>query len=1299
MSTIADLQVKIGADGSGLSKELDKSQQSISKAFNTHPIDTFSNSIEGVTGKLSNMVGGFTQIAALAAGGFGLTSMIDKAVQAGDAVYQLTSKYQMSTTEAVQMNRVLSLTGGSVDTAARAIMRLDKSFTGNSDESKKAQVTLAAYGVSLTDASGKILPLNQQLANLASGYKEAQKDGEGQAFIMNTLGVRGMELTKTLQNYNEAAETAAQVKGIGLNPQEMHQASQDMKQMKMQLGQLEIAAGAALAPMGTELLPEIMPYLRDSAEWIAKNKTAISQTVIEVAKLLAVYEAMKMARAGVNAVQTITGAVGNAWQSTAPKMEAPSLNKSQEQQINRSVRASEKAYDKMRRDAIKTAQQQNMSAEETAAFLSQKFTEIGIRSTEEANTIRTSMTEAFAQINAAAEESAVAVAVSMEGTTSAATSSATQKVAANIEKTASNDTVIASNAAVSESETLTGAAAEEAAGIKKVSDVEKIASNEAVIASNQAVGASAVVAGESTVTANIAAQGGISKTEAATEKLGAAHDVSGAKAIASGTKTASIMSRIPSMIEHVSTALLAMAGGWMGVAAAALYAAYCAYQYFHAKDKEIENETYVLDDGSKYIQRNGYFYKQSEDKNQAMIDDPTGSGVGASDSDLPETDQDKISQLNGKWFDNHKSDKDYVAQLNMDAAEQKAKEAEDRLSQAYSDAGLDDNGNKIKPEKASKDKTDKSNAADFVNFLVQQGYDRNFSLGYAGGLMLESGGNTEDINPQAVNPNSGAYGISQWLDREPLLQQFATNNYSSPSDLGTQEAFAVWELQNTERDNYQRVMSDAQASGDFSPANFAKLIDKYITRSEGTQDIRDQKAANAESLATNMGSQVDEKSIASKILEHQKQVDQAKKSLADLEASLQQNILSDTGTAYETGIGKVAVSVRKFQEEIDKLKKVDSTIDTGRAQVLLGQYKASEIEKVTQAWRERWSKLKVDLAKTNAEIYGDYKDLANAEYDTTIFAIDKERAARLKEVEQSKGDVQAAVAVNEWATAQYLAAAKKRDDAMRDSYNQQLQWAVNNNDANAVVDLVQNDPRRQETATWEAQKKALQEYVTLAKRSDLSLLSVTETAAESIAGGLDNIFSGLGTNITSVSKLVQSFGNLVISTLMKIVAQAAASRLTSSIFGSNLTSGATGNILSGLVTSWEGSSGSNNFSQESILDKAGISLPTFAFADGGVITAPTLSLIGEGKDAEGVFPLNNSTYSNLANHISQNMKTGKGTAPVININNNSDAQVSVESVKTNEDTGEQIYNFTVENILSNKNGDLTRLKQAMGAMR
>ena len=64
---------------------------------------------------------------------------------------------------------------------------------------ERARTMLDAVGVSLTDSAGKILPLNEQLKNLSEGYKKAADAGYGQEFIMNTLGVRGMALTKTLQ--------------------------------------------------------------------------------------------------------------------------------------------------------------------------------------------------------------------------------------------------------------------------------------------------------------------------------------------------------------------------------------------------------------------------------------------------------------------------------------------------------------------------------------------------------------------------------------------------------------------------------------------------------------------------------------------------------------------------------------------------------------------------------------------------------------------------------------------------------------------------------------------------------------------------------------------------------------------------------------------------------------------------------------------------------------------------------------------------------------------------------------------
>lgn len=74
-----------------------------------------------------------------------------------------------------------------------------------------------------------------------------------------------------------------------------------------------------------------------------------------------------------------------------------------------------------------------------------------------------------------------------------------------------------------------------------------------------------------------------------------------------------------------------------------------------------------------------------------------------------------------------------------------------------------------------------------VNFLINQGqFSPEKARGIASGLFAESG-----LNPEAVNPTSGAYGIAQWLgDRKKRL--FAL--YGQHPNLQQQLAFLVWEL-------------------------------------------------------------------------------------------------------------------------------------------------------------------------------------------------------------------------------------------------------------------------------------------------------------------------------------------------------------------------------------------------------------------------------------------------------------------------------------------------------------------------
>ena len=154
---------------------------------------------------------------------------------------------------------------------------------------------------------------------------------------------------------------------------------------------------------------------------------------------------------------------------------------------------------------------------------------------------------------------------------------------------------------------------------------------------------------------------------------------------------------------------------------------------------------------------------------------------------------------------------------------------------------------KAQPDEAQADNGDTpspSPAIHAMNRLVNElGIDPKAASGIVGGLMLESGGNTTDISPTAKNPKSGSYGIGQWLgSRQDDLMAFAEETGGDPNDLDTQISFLVHELKGSENGALQEIIK-AQ-----SPDEAGRLADKFYERSEGTDEIRNQKAANAQKI-------------------------------------------------------------------------------------------------------------------------------------------------------------------------------------------------------------------------------------------------------------------------------------------------------------------------------------------------------------------------------------------------------------------------------------------------------------------
>lgn len=98
---------------------------------------------------------------------------------------------------------------------------------------------------------------------------------------------------------------------------------------------------------------------------------------------------------------------------------------------------------------------------------------------------------------------------------------------------------------------------------------------------------------------------------------------------------------------------------------------------------------------------------------------------------------------------------------------------------------------------------------------IAYGYERLRSLGLSdqqaygvlGSIMQESG---PSVDPRAVNPVSGAFGVAQHLGvRQEALREFARRNRRDVEDYRTQWDFIAEELRTTERRAFDRVRASS----------------------------------------------------------------------------------------------------------------------------------------------------------------------------------------------------------------------------------------------------------------------------------------------------------------------------------------------------------------------------------------------------------------------------------------------------------------------------------------------------------
>ena len=145
--------------------------------------------------------------------------------------------------------------------------------------------------------------------------------------------------------------------------------------------------------------------------------------------------------------------------------------------------------------------------------------------------------------------------------------------------------------------------------------------------------------------------------------------------------------------------------------------------------------------------------------------------------------------------------------------------------------------------------------------LIDMGWSPQQAAGITGSLQQESG-----LNPAAVNPKSGAYGIGQWLSKDRIANfKSVMGKELVGSTLDEQLAFQQWELNNTEKrsgDMLKAAKTAADAAAIHSlqferPGdNEAHVENRQANANAILSALQTNNAASAATLPTQAGSAV-----------------------------------------------------------------------------------------------------------------------------------------------------------------------------------------------------------------------------------------------------------------------------------------------------------------------------------------------------------------------------------------------------------------------------------------------------------
>lgn len=541
-----------------------------------------------------------------------------------------------------------------------------------------------------------------------------------------------------------------------------------------------------------------------------------------------------------------------------------------------------------------------------------------------------------------------------------------------------------------------------------------------------------------------------------------AHIKNAVAAEASSVAAVSGAGKAKSAVKTLGSAVLSLAGGWLGVAVAIGYATYQLADYIQQQgriqsynpntiirknadgtySKQIEMGPFGLIKGWKLLspgemEEHNYWTQWNEKNQKNAVGKPwlpwstdNINDIGKDVGNIADTIQGLSTKFN----------------TTDDEEEKKKKEKEKKLSQSD-----------IKSQLLSE-------AGAYAPLIEIAAQDAGIAPEILAALVKKE----STFNPNAVSPSGQHFGLGQ-ISTEAANEVGVYGNLFDPQTNLVASARYLAKMMNMFGGNLELGLAAYNAG--------AGNVQDYggIPPFAETQDY----------VATIMGYLKGEglSGTGNKyITQFAKEKAEQLKAFQQLQAELNSKLTEETGTQYQVGMQKINEEIQKYKEQTRKMSNYG--IDVSGLNEQIKQLQDLEKNKVIEKWRKSWQDLKDSIAETNSELTGNKLANYSIEYTKQLDKLDSERKEREKAVMQDPNDAVAKAAVDEWYNQQKELFLKEKNDKVREYLLKEYDLEVEHN--KNLIELENNTVEQTNVLNREVLNKKLTYLQTELNRAKLT---------------------------------------------------------------------------------------------------------------------------------------------------------------------------------------------------------------------